>query len=451
MHAKRVLVALIAVGLAWCGGLAGHAAEPLRIGALPVSPPELAHELGSAYAASADVPVAVTVCKGFDEIRDSLQAGRFDVVFGTCPGSAKKLAELGLVVPESDTVIYYYRLAMMIAAGNPRGIFRAEDLARSDVRVGLCTTHAAGPLAEKLKTTAAVVSTDRDLLLDLLEQGRLDVVVGLDSCGGVRPELVTIRLPRRAAGEGAAIPGHAFIAKSTSRQADAQAFLDFCAKSDEARKIMLNRALMLQDGSDAGSYQRGARSRTMPVYQALAQQIAEDYAVQARAILDLGCGPGEMTVEIAKATQAEVTGLDIEPETIELGGQYADECGVGSRMHWVAADVHALPFADSSFDVVVSRGSIFFWRDQVTALREVMRVLRPGGVAFIGGGYGRLFPKSEWEKIHPGVDPNTNAARVFHFPFPLTSIPALMARAGINDYHHITEGGTWIEFRKPRA
>ena len=117
----------------------------------------------------------------------------------------------------------------------------------------------------------------------------------------------------------------------------------------------------------------------------------------------------------------------------------------------MAADVHALPFRDNSFDLVISRGSIFFWRDQSTALREIVRVLKPGGYAFIGGGYGRLLPKEEWEKIHPGLDPATNAAKVFNFPFPLDNVPALMARAGICDYRHITEGGTWIELQKTAA
>ncbi len=241
-----------------------------------------------------------------------------------------------------------------------------------------------------------------------------------------------------------------FVASKTTRKSEAAALLEFVATAEEAHKVMLSAGVMLEDGSRAATY-TDASARMMPAYRSLAKQLAEDYAKGARNCLDLGCGPGEFTTEVAKATGLEVTGLDVEPEATDLGRQYAEKNGLGSRMHWIAADVHSLPYADSSFDLVISRGSIFFWRDQVTALREIMRVLKPGGWAFIGGGYGRYVTKAEWETIHPGMDPNKKEAQErFHFPFPLTNVPALMARSGIGDYRHITEGGSWIEFRKPQ-
>jgi len=437
-----LLLALAATGLS--------AAEPLRVATLPAAPPGLANDLVGAYIQKTQQPTVVVTCAGFNDIEAGLKAGCFDVVLGTCPGSSKVLQERGLLVPESDTILYHYRRAMILPPGNPKGIFQVSDLDREGVKVGLCTRHAPGALVEKLKQTATVLSPDQDLLLDLLEESRLDVVVGLDACGRARPQLVTIRLPRSVAGEGAVIPGHSFVVTGTSHKDEAEAFLAFCDTSNEARDVMLRRSLMLGDGSHAGSY-KGAAHRMMPAYQSIARQIKLDYAKGCGNCLDLGCGTGEMTVEVAKETGLATTGLDIEPEALEFAAQYASECGLRERMRWVAADVHSLPFPDGSFDLVISRGSIFFWRDQATALREVMRVLRPGGYAFIGGGSGRFLSKEDWDKIHPGVDPATNAKTVFNFPFPLDNVPALMARAGISDYRHLTEGGTWIEFRKPAA
>jgi SAM-dependent methyltransferase len=64
-----------------------------------------------------------------------------------------------------------------------------------------------------------------------------------------------------------------------------------------------------------------------------------------------------------------------------------------NRLSAVVGAAESLPFPDNTVDLVVSRGSIFFWDDPVKGLREVQRVLRPGGKAFIGGGAGSGYPK----------------------------------------------------------
>jgi len=422
-----------------------RAAEPLKVSIMPIAPRHLGEELVGAWVASSGTSATATVCRGFPEVEEGLKTGRFDVVLGACPGSTKLLTERGLVVPESDVTLYYYRMAMLLPPGNPLGVMSAQDLERPGLRIGLCTTHAAGPLVDKIKATSTATDASMDGLLDRLQAGQLDVVVGMDSLGSLRPELVTIRLPRSVAGEEAAQAGHGFAARGTERLADAEALLQFCIKSREASSLMLSRAILDSDGGRAASYKEGAGKRMMPSYVSVAKTVAADYATGAANCLDLGCGPGQLTVEVAKATGLEVTGLDIEPEAIDFAVQYGKECELDSRMHWVAADVHALPFLDNSFDVVMSRGSIFFWRDQATALREIMRVLKPGGWAFLGGGSGRFLSPEEAEKTHQPTP------RSFNFPFPLDNVPALMARAGIPDYRHITEGGTWIEFQKSPA
>ncbi len=420
-------------------------ADPLRVAIMPIAPRHLGEELVGAWIASSGTNATATICRGFSELEEGLRNGRFDVVLGACPGSTNKLAEFGLLVPESDIVIYYGRLAMFLHPANPLGIMSAQDLERPGLRIGLCTTQAAGPFVDRIKAKAAASDASMDSLLDRLEIGQLDVVVGLDSLGSLRPELVTIRLPRSVAGENAAVAGHGFAVRGTKRLADAEALLQFCAKSREASGLMLSRAILDSDGGRATDYKEGAGKRMMPSYISVAKTVAADYAKGAVNCLDLGCGPGQLTVEVAKASGLEMTGLDIEPEAIDFAVQYGKDCGLDSRMHWVAADVHALPFPDNTFDVVMSRGSIFFWRDQATALREIMRVLKPGGWAYLGGGSGRFLSPEEAEKTRQPTP------KSFNFPFPLDNVPALMARAGISDYRHITEGGTWIEFRKPAA
>lgn len=443
------LLALL-IGVCLCGGIGMSAADPLHIATMPLNPPQLVQDLAAAYVEKTGQPVAVTCCSTFDELAAGLAAGGFDAVVGTCIASGAALVDRGLAIPETKKVIYYHRLAVLLPSGNPQHIMCAEDLARSGLRIGLFEIHTKGPLIEKLRARATVVSSDQQLLLDLLEQGRLDAILSWDCFGAVRPRLVTVRLPRRVAGEGAAMPAPCFIGSATTRRGEAERFLQFCADSDEARDILLRYSLMLSDGS--GEEYHGAQHEFLALYCYLAQQIAQDYADGRANCLDIGCGEGQMAVELARITDLEVTGLDIEPEALELGRRYAQECSMdGSRLHWVCADVHALPYPDNSFDLIVSRGSMPFWRDHVQAAKEILRVLRPGGIAFIGGGAGRLCPPEIWEEVRPGGGTGKGVGEVIHFPFPLGNLDSLMTRAGVADYRVLTEGGSWLEFRKSPA
>lgn len=438
-----LLVALTVRGL-------GFAADPLQVATMPLNPTRAIREVAAAYVENTGQPVVVTACRSFDEMASGLRAGQFDVVLGTCTNSGAALVERALVSPDTRRTLYYHRMTILLPPGNPAGILSAADLDRAGLRIGLFDIHMHGPLVDRVRPEAAVVSRDQRLLLDMVAQGDLDAALTWDCFGPVRPDLVTMRLPRRAAGEEAAMPAPCFVGANTERVIDANLFLDFCTNSPDARNVLLSHALILWDGGD--ERYKGADHKFMPVYRYLAQQIVKDYAGGRADCLDLGCGEGQMTVEIARLSDLEVTGLDIEPEVLELARRYAEECGVDeSRMHWVCADVHALPYPDDSFDLVVSRGSMPFWRDQETAVRETWRVLRPGGVAFLGGGCGRLCPPEVWEAVRPGGDVGKEVGEIFHFPFPMGNLHALMTRAGISDYQVMTEGGQWVEFHKPEA
>jgi ubiquinone/menaquinone biosynthesis C-methylase UbiE len=69
---------------------------------------------------------------------------------------------------------------------------------------------------------------------------------------------------------------------------------------------------------------------------------------------------------------------------IQLARRHAAASSAATRVHFEVADVAHLPFADGQFDAVLSSGSIKHWPDQLGALREIHRVLTPGGRAFIG-------------------------------------------------------------------
>ena len=97
-------------------------------------------------------------------------------------------------------------------------------------------------------------------------------------------------------------------------------------------------------------------------------------------VLDVACGTGVVAVTAARLG-ARVTGLDLTPELLERARENARIAGVD--IEWHQGDVEQLPFADGTYDMVLSQfGHIFAPRPDV-AIAEMLRVLRPGGtIAF---------------------------------------------------------------------
>jgi len=138
------------------------------------------------------------------------------------------------------------------------------------------------------------------------------------------------------------------------------------------------------DGWIARAYDRGVQAAFRELLPALAEDLLAGME-DIRRGLDVGCGPGQFTILVAeRLPSAELWGIDLAPTMIELARQHATESAAGNRVHFQVADVAALPFPENHFDAVSSSGSIKHWPDPVAGLREIHRVLVPGGRAFIG-------------------------------------------------------------------
>ena len=94
-------------------------------------------------------------------------------------------------------------------------------------------------------------------------------------------------------------------------------------------------------------------------------------------LLDVGTGSGGNVAIPAALQGAKVVGSDLTPELFEHARRRAAEAGV--EVEWVEADAQDLPFADASFDRVVSTFGAMFAPDHARAAAELVRVCRPGG------------------------------------------------------------------------
>src|SRR6478736_4711669 len=132
------------------------------------------------------------------------------------------------------------------------------------------------------------------------------------------------------------------------------------------------------------------------------------HPIGAGAVLDAGCGTGEITARLA-AMYAEATFTGIDLEEPHLDKARARCAAFGDRTRFEVADVQALPFDDGAFDYVVCRHVLQAVADPARALAEIVRVLKPGGrMHLLCEDYGMLWchptalgSDGMWQRIPP--------------------------------------------------
>jgi SAM-dependent methyltransferase len=119
------------------------------------------------------------------------------------------------------------------------------------------------------------------------------------------------------------------------------------------------------------------------------------------AVLDVGCGPGTITADLAThVTPGRVTAMEVTEEALDLARTEIARRGL-TTVGFVVGDVHALDFPDDTFDVVHAHQVLQHVGDPVTALREMRRVTRPGGVVAVRDSDYAAFT---WFPRLPGLD-----------------------------------------------
>lgn len=196
-------------------------------------------------------------------------------------------------------------------------------------------------------------------------------------------------------------------------------------------------------------YYRTMTGKFAPLYEPFARQVVGDYHLRDGLALEIGSSCGAFSMELARQTRMTVYALDIDVPAIRLCGVLVDEAGLTGRVIPVEGDALRLPFRSNWFDFIFSRGSIPFWPDQVRGLKEAYRVLKPGGVAYIGGGFGRL--------LDPKIRQELVADRLARGKTPegwhdISDLDQKARAAGLKDFRFTPEPqvGWWLEIHKPR-
>lgn len=142
-----------------------------------------------------------------------------------------------------------------------------------------------------------------------------------------------------------------------------------------------------------------------PVYPVIAAHIVEQSGIKKGTCLDLGCGIFSLGLAVAELTDMQVYGIDISRNMCRLSKGKACRHSLAAKATPLQADVHRLPFGDNRADLIVSRGSVFFWKNLPVAFREIARVLAPSGQAWVGGGFGTKELKKEVSEKMAKIDP----------------------------------------------
>lgn len=137
--------------------------------------------------------------------------------------------------------------------------------------------------------------------------------------------------------------------------------------------------------ADVGLYDAvGQRVLLRSFFEGVARDVAAS-APEGAQVLEVGCGPGRLSIRLSEEFRLDVTGLDLDPAMIDRARANARQANGhdGDAPSFVVGDVASLSFPDGSFDLVVSTLSMHHWEDPSEGLAEIARVLRPGGRALV--------------------------------------------------------------------
>ena len=164
--------------------------------------------------------------------------------------------------------------------------------------------------------------------------------------------------------------------------------------------------------NDTGrKFEKHAKKQLINLYPFFLKDIIELWGqkIENKKVLEIGPGPGFMLREFEKAKASLIIAYDLSFEMLVKSNNNSFS---SDKSLYINGCAEVMPFKPDSFDVVFSRGSIFFWKNKQQCLQNILKVLKKGGIALVGGGYSmsapdKLLPhtQSKPDKIIPRINP----------------------------------------------
>lgn len=182
------------------------------------------------------------------------------------------------------------------------------------------------------------------------------------------------------------------------------------------------------------------------IYPYLAEQVTAILPKGARMFLELGPFSGGIAFELAKANRAYSTVIaDSREETLDYLRCEARKLNLLGQIRLARTDLSRLGFREAGFDGVVFRGAFFFLDESI--LQEIHRVLEPGGVGFIGGGFGVSTPGYLIDEI--ASESRRLNERLGKRWISRTQLEEMVAAADLEKSCRIIgQGGLWVVLQK---
>ncbi len=206
------------------------------------------------------------------------------------------------------------------------------------------------------------------------------------------------------------------------------------------------------DNERAEEYTRIANEVFSPIYSAIADQIIGFCSVTDGLCIDIGSGAANLSVEVTKKTNLITYAMDFSSNIFPFAKENIKASKLFDRIKPIIGDVHRMCFRDGIMDLVVSRGSMRFWKNKPAAFREIRRILKPGGKGYVGGGAGSAELSEEVGRRMKAVNKEWNQRP--KFKYRRNDIPyfeKVMEKAGFNHFKIINDdSGFWVYLEKEK-